>query len=205
GPEKSCCHQERIWRRFSGESFRLDDVAIHPHLEEIIQFGGFQHGRAILTRRHNSDLEPVAAELMNESHAPVVRLHSFAFDEIVNQLILAVPQSAYGFELRRIMRMPLGELNSARAQEIPNPVETRLSIDVEPIVRGEIKGPKCLSALLSAPAKIFVEHLLPTGRVEGGGVGYDTIEIKEDSIVPLVCDVLALGLRHELLSCYPSA
>src|SRR6478672_3548793 len=76
-PEKSCRHQIRIRRWFSGESFRFDDVAIHPHLEEIIQLGGFEHGRAVLTRRHHGDLESVAAELMNESHAPVVRLYSF--------------------------------------------------------------------------------------------------------------------------------
>jgi hypothetical protein len=59
--------------------------------------------------------------------------------------------------------------------------------------------------LLGVPAQIFVEHLLPTGRVEGGGVGYDTIEIKEDGIVPLAVDAHALGLWHESLSCYPSA
>jgi hypothetical protein len=53
--------------------------------------------------------------------------------------------------------------------------------------------------------KILIEHLLPTGRVKGGGIGNDTIEIKEDSIVPLAVDALALGLRHESLSCYPGA
>jgi hypothetical protein len=41
--------------------------------------------------------------------------------------------------------------------------------------------------------------------VEGSGIGYDTIEIKEDSIVPLSVNALAFGLRHEWLSSYPSA
>src|SRR5262249_43477943 len=79
-PEESCRHQERIRRWFPGKLFRFDGIAIDPHLEEGIQLGGFQDERAVLTRRHDGDFESVAAELMDESDASIVRLHPYAFN-----------------------------------------------------------------------------------------------------------------------------
>ena len=38
--EQLCRHQERIRGGFPGKSLRLDHIAIDPHLEEVIQFGG---------------------------------------------------------------------------------------------------------------------------------------------------------------------
>jgi hypothetical protein len=112
-PKKFCSHQERIRRRLAGESFRLDGVAIHPHLEEVVQLGGFQDMRAVLTRGHDGNLESVAADLTNEAHGSVVRLNPYAFDKIVDQIVLTVPQPAHGFEVRRIVRTSLRELDTA--------------------------------------------------------------------------------------------
>jgi hypothetical protein len=50
--------------------------------------------------------------------------------------------------------------------------------------------------------KIFVEHLFPTRRVDAGGIRYHAVEIKEDGVVLIAADALAIRLPHEPLSCY---
>src|SRR5262245_57471771 len=112
-PKKSCSHEACIRRRLAGESFRFDGVAIHAHLEEVVQLGSFQDMRAVLTRGHDGNLESIAAELTNEAYGPVVRLNPDAFDKIINQLVLTVPQPAHSFEVRRIVRTSLGDLDTA--------------------------------------------------------------------------------------------
>ena len=98
-PEQLCRHQERIRGGFPGKTLRMDHVAIDLHLEEVIQLGGLQHGRAVLTRGDDGDFEPVAAELMDELHASVVGLHAHVRDDNVDQVVLAVPEPAYCFDL----------------------------------------------------------------------------------------------------------
>ena len=54
--------------------------------------------------------------------------------------------------------------------------------------KGRNASPLCARTL----PKVFVEHLLPTRRVEAGGVGYYTVEIKKDGVVLVAVDALAL-------------
>jgi hypothetical protein len=61
---------------------------------------------------------------------------------------------------------------------------------------------KCVPFLFRTLPKVFVKHLLPTDRVESGSVRYYTIEIKKNGVVLVTIDALALGPRHESLSCY---
>ena len=48
-PQQLCRHQERIRGGLPGKTLRMDRVAIDPHLEEVVQLGGLEHGRAVLT------------------------------------------------------------------------------------------------------------------------------------------------------------
>src|SRR5579864_1457647 len=49
--EKSCRRQERVRGRFSGKALSFDDIAVHPHLEELVQSCGSEDGIAVLTGR----------------------------------------------------------------------------------------------------------------------------------------------------------
>ena len=79
---------------------------------------------------------------MDEFDASLVRLDPYAFNDLVDQLVLAVPEPAHRFSLRRIVRASLGELDTARCEKIANAVEARLSIDIEPVICGDIEGAK---------------------------------------------------------------
>jgi hypothetical protein len=140
---------------------------------------------------------------MDELYGSSVRLYAHVGYDPVDQIVLAVSQSAHCFELCRVVGISFGELDAARVQKVANAVETGLSIHVKPVVRGEIEGAEYVPSLLCTLLKIFVEHLFPTPRVKGGGVRYHTVEIKKDGVVLVATDALAIRLRHGSLS-FPS-
>ena len=49
---------------------------------------------------------------MNSTRS-VVRLHAHLCDGVVDQVVLAVPESAHGFDVCRVVRVSLGELDTA--------------------------------------------------------------------------------------------
>jgi hypothetical protein len=67
---------------------------------------------------------------MDEFNASLVRLDPSLFNDLIDQLVLAVAQSAHRFSVWRIVRGPLGELDAARCEKVANPVEARLPIDI---------------------------------------------------------------------------
>src|SRR6516165_6891005 len=64
--EEPCRQQERIGGGFAGKSLRIDHIAIDLHLEELVQLGGLEHGRAVLTRGDHGNSEPNLAQSMDE-------------------------------------------------------------------------------------------------------------------------------------------
>ena len=147
------------------------------------------------------ELEPLMAELMDEFDASLVRLDPFVFDDLVDQIVLAVPEAIHCFGLRRVVRTSLGELYTARCEKVANAVVAGLAIHIEPIVCGDIEGTKRRAPLGGTLLKVLVEHLLPACRVNAGGVGDHTVEVEQDGVVLVSGDrTLALGQRHRLLS-----
>ena len=67
---------------------------------------------------------------MDEFNASLVRLDPSLFNDLVDQLVLAVPEPAHRFSVWRIVRGSLGELDTARCEKVANTVEARLSIDI---------------------------------------------------------------------------
>src|SRR5262245_303040 len=123
------------------------------------------------------------AKMLDELNTPLVSLHPDVFNKFIDQFILAVPEPAHCFDLRRIVRVSLGELDVARRKKVANPIEAGLPVHIEPVVSVEIEGAKCFSSLRRTLLKILVEHLFPTLRVEFGGVRYHTVKVKKDGIV----------------------
>jgi hypothetical protein len=66
-----------------------------------------------LTRGDNGNFESIAAELMDESHGSIVGLHAYFRYDMVDQVILAVAESAHCLDLCRVVRVSFGELDTA--------------------------------------------------------------------------------------------
>ena len=130
-------------------------------------------------------------KLVEEFDAAFVRLHACVFDDLVDQVVLAVPEPAHRFSLWRIVRASLGELNSARCKKVANAVEARLSIHIQPIIRGGIERKKCFASLHCTFLEVFVKHLFPTRRVDAGRVSDHTVEVEQDGVVLVTCDCFA--------------
>src|SRR6267143_1487061 len=92
--EQLCRHQKRIGGRFPAQLPGMDYVAVDLYNEEVIQLNGPQNGRTVLTRSDDSDFEPATAELTDEFDASLVRHHPCIFNDLVDQLVLAVPEPA---------------------------------------------------------------------------------------------------------------
>ena len=133
---------------------------------------------------------------MDELHASVVRLHAHLFNDLVDQVVLAVPEPAHCFDVcGGSSGLPSGSWIPRDLEKVANAVETGLPIHIEPVVRGEIEGTKCFASLRRTLLKVLVEHLFPTRRVQVGGVRYHTVEVKKDGVV------LVAGDRRLLLGC----
>src|SRR6516162_11705784 len=100
------------------------------------------------------ELEPLMAELMDEFDASLVRLDPFVFDDLVDQIVLAVPEAIHCLGLRRIVRTSLGDFYTARFEKVANAVVTGLAVHIEPIVRGDIEGVKCFAFLRRTLLKV---------------------------------------------------
>src|SRR5262252_331067 len=209
-PEQPCRYQERVRGGFPGQLPLRDRVAIDLYIEEGLQLGGLQDGRAVLARGDDGNFEPAIAKLMDQRDASVVGLHPLLFDHLVDQVVLAVSETAHCLKVRRVIRASLGKLDNARYEEVANAVETRLSINVEPIVDREIEGSESFASLPRALAKVLVERLFPGRRMEAGGVSDHAVKIEKDGVIPVARDhvpvasdrVLALGRAHRSHSSY---
>jgi hypothetical protein len=115
---------------------------------------------------------------MDKLHGSLVGLYAHIRYNLVDEVILAVAESAHRLDLCRVIRVSFVELDTARAEKVANAVETGLAIHIEPVIRGEIKGTECFPAVPRTLLKVFVEHLFPALRVEAGGVRYYTVGSK---------------------------
>src|SRR4029077_1968526 len=108
---------------------------------------------------------------MDEFDASLVRRAPVFFDDLVDQVVLAVPEPAHCFSLRGVVHAPLGELDTARYQKIANAVEAGLPVNIQPVVRDNIEGTKYFASLRRTLLQKFVKHPFPASRVDAGSVG----------------------------------
>src|SRR5262245_48079197 len=106
-------NKESIGGGFSGQLFCLDHGAIDAYLEQIVQIGGLQDGRTVFTRGDDRYFKPVTAQLSDESNASLVSLHPHVLDGLGDQSVLAVPEPAHRFRLRRVLGISLRKLYAA--------------------------------------------------------------------------------------------
>src|SRR5262249_35452080 len=120
--------------------------------------------------------------------------------------VLAVPEPAHRFRLRRGLRVFLRKLYAAGCEKMANPVVAGLVRFTEPGIRNEIEGGKYFSSLRCSPLKVIIQHLFSARRVDLRSVRNHAVEIKQDRVVPVTVDhAFTLGLSHRSLSCYKGA
>src|SRR5262249_22259075 len=165
--------------------------------------GGLQDGRAVFARGDDRYFEPVTPQLTDEPNASLVSLHPHVLDGLGHQSVLAVPEPAHRFRLRRVVPASLPKVYAAPCAKVANAVVAGLAVYMEPVVRNDIEGPKCFASLRGTLLKIFIEHLFPARRVDLRSVRNYAVEIKKDRVVPVTVDhARALGLSHRSLSRY---
>src|SRR5262249_17995499 len=135
--------------------------------------------------------------------ASLVSLHPHVLDGLGHQSVLAVPEPAHRFRLRRVVRAFLPKVDAAGCKKIANAVAAGLAAYKGPAVPDHVEGPKCFASLRGTLLKVFIEHLFPARRVDRRSVRNYAVEIKKDRVVPVTVDhARALGLSHRSLSRY---
>src|SRR6516164_7911237 len=86
------------------------------------------------------------------------------------------------------VRASLGERDIAGREKVANTVEAGLSIHIEAVICGEIKGAECFASLRCTLQEVLVEHLFPRRRMQVGGVRDDTVEVEQDGVVLVAGD-----------------
>src|SRR6266487_4146897 len=176
--------EERVGRRLSLQVPLLDGDPVDADLEQVLDPGGLEDVLAVRAGGHDGSVEPRLANRMDVPHRPVVGLDAVAFQKCHHELVLAVSETVDGLGRRRVVRIALGQLDSARGQERANAVVARLAVDVPVVVGDRVEGGELLAGSLGALAQVRVEHLLPGGGVHLGGLGEDAVEIEEAGADP---------------------
>src|SRR2546428_4857710 len=141
-------------------------------------------------------------ELTDERDRPRIWLHPHRGDDVVDEVILAVPEPAYRVGLRGVIRGALREVDATGGEKVAHAVEPGLAIYIEPVIRGDLEGTKWFAGVRSALLKVRIKHLFPTRRVYGRGVRDHAVEVEQDGIVLVADDrTLAIGLPHRSLLC----
>src|SRR5262249_49145470 len=115
--QKSCRHQKSIWRRFSGQSLRVNRVAVDTHRENSIQLGSLQYRIAVVARRDDRNSKPLSVKQSDEVDTALIRLHPRLLDNLVDQIVLAVTEPAHRVSLGRVVGTPFLKQYATRPKE----------------------------------------------------------------------------------------
>src|SRR5713101_1699274 len=142
-------------------------------------------------------------ELTDERDSPRIRLHPHRGDDVVDKVILAVPEPTHRFGLRGVIRGALRKVDATGGEKIAHAVEPGLPIHIEPVIRGDLEGTKWFACVRSALLKVRIKHLFPTRRVYAGSVRDHAVEVEQDGIVCVAGDrTLVIELLHGSLPCH---
>ena len=67
----------------------------------------------MLTGSDDGNFESITADLMNELYGSGVSLHAHLRDDPIHHVVLAIPESVHGFDVPRVIKLSLGELDTA--------------------------------------------------------------------------------------------
>jgi len=152
------------------------DVAVDDHLETVEEPGGVQDPAGVARGAHDRQLKVGVGQPVEQGDRSGVGGDAVALEYFVEPQVLACPQPGDGLGGRRIVGFALGKLDAARVQEAAHPVSAWFPVDEVDIV-GVGKGP-----LVAPPGKKLIKHFGPGVKVDDGGRGNDTVEIKENSV-----------------------
>jgi hypothetical protein len=86
---------------------------IHPPFEVPAQVGHLQDGGGVGARGHHDAAQPGGAGELDVLHRVRVDLDAVAFDQLQQQLILAVADAPHGLRVGRIVAVAHRQVNTA--------------------------------------------------------------------------------------------
>jgi hypothetical protein len=108
----------------------LDDDPVDADLEQVLDPGGLKNFLAVRAGGHDRSVELCLADRMDVPHRALVGLDAVSLQERHHELVLPVPETVDRLGRRRVARIALGQLDSARGQERADAVVSRLAVDV---------------------------------------------------------------------------
>jgi hypothetical protein len=168
--------QEEVRRRLAGQVGVGADVAVDDHFEAVEEACGVQHLAGIARGTHDRQLEVGVGQPVEQGDRSGVGDDAVALEHLVETQVLACPQPGDGLGGRRVVGFALGKLDASRVQEAAHPVGAWFAVDEVDIV-GVGEGP-----LVAPPGKKLIKHFGPGVKVNDGGRGDDTVEIKENRV-----------------------
>src|SRR5262249_46874782 len=123
-------------------------------------------------------------------------------DDVVDEVILAVPEPTHRVGLRGVIRGALREVDATGGEKVAHAVEPGLPIHIEPVIRGDLEGTKGFASFRRPLLQICIKHLFPTRCVYSGGVRDHAVKVEQDGIVFVAGDyILVIELLHRSLLC----
>jgi hypothetical protein len=170
---------ERVRRGLALQPLARGHDAIDDLLEQLDDPGRPQDVAAVRARGHDGAAQARVAGGLDVAHRAVVPLDPVVLDEGEHQLVLAVAEAVDGARVGRVLRRAGGQVDPARGQERRHAVVARLAVHVAVVVRARVELAEGLAGLLRALAQELVEHLLPRGGVDLGGLRQHAVEVEQ--------------------------
>src|SRR5207247_8699300 len=87
-------------------------------------------------------ITPHPSQIFDESDGTGIRIDTRSREDLIDQFVFSVAETADGFSSWRIVLGAFGQVDAARFQEIAHPVVSWLSIYIEFVFDGDIKRSK---------------------------------------------------------------
>ena len=131
------------------------------------------------TCRNNRAAQTCLADRLQVAQRPRIRLNSDGAEPPEEDLVLLIAQSVDRFQPRRIIGRALGQVYVARLEKRARTIGARLSIDVPVVVVDRIEWHKAFARSPRSGREVGIEHFLPGGCVNRGGLSQHAVEIEQ--------------------------
>lgn len=168
----------RVRLALETEIARVDPI--EDRVEESRHAGGLEHLASVAARRDQRGPHAALAEPLDQRDRSAIGLRALRAQALLEERVLAFPETEYGLLFGAVGRIALGERDAARGEKGAHALVARLAVDVGKVVALAIERPEARLAAARPPAQVRVEQLLPGGGMEVGGARDDAVHVEDD-------------------------
>ena len=160
---------------------------VEPQLKQVGHMGRLQDRRAVAARRHHGRFQAPAAHRPHTAQRVRVGLDPVCGKNGLDQLILAVAQSAHRPTLGRIVRGTVGQRQAARGEKTLDALIARLAVNVARVISADIEGHENAAVAARLLPEKLVEHAFPARGMKFCGCREDSIEVEQHGLKAFRC------------------